>query len=183
MCTKDAGLHEGWLHHLEPPEELGHEHQVVALGRGRGEGGHVTGCAELGLMLRRVLRTPVSHTIKRGSHCPRAAVLRVATRGQQKHRLQCPSQVPQPPPPEVDGSTASPVPPSTSSRALLSALKTATRLHQALTHPQEGTACKATGGRGHSPQEARLPFLWTWRTHPHACVAVHTLWNYRFSNM
>lgn len=27
----DARLHEGRLHDLEPPEELGHEHQVIAL--------------------------------------------------------------------------------------------------------------------------------------------------------
>ena len=35
----DTRLHEGRLHDLEPPEELRHEHQVVALhGRGRERG-------------------------------------------------------------------------------------------------------------------------------------------------
>ena len=35
MWTSDAGLDEGGLHDLEPLEELGHEHQVVTLKRGK----------------------------------------------------------------------------------------------------------------------------------------------------
>lgn len=35
LRMSNAGLDEGGLHDLKPPEELGHEHQVVTLKRGK----------------------------------------------------------------------------------------------------------------------------------------------------